>query len=275
MNEKTLYVSDLDGTLLRSNETISDYTSEVINRMTGQGMLFSYATARSIHTAKKVTEGLHAKIPLIVYNGAFIIDNRTGNILDANYFDESVYTLLKNLFAADIYPIVYAWIDGLEKFSYIEDKCSKKAAEFISTRHDNRKNPVYTENELLRGNIFYITCIDTCEKLLPFYKRYKEEYYCVYQKDIYSGEQWLELMPQGTTKAKAIMRLKEILGCKRVVAFGDGVNDIEMFRLADESYAVANAVPELKSIATDIIGDNNEDGVARWIEESVKIPANY
>ena len=42
---KTLYVSDLDGTLLRSNETTSDYTNEVINRLTVQGMIFSYATA--------------------------------------------------------------------------------------------------------------------------------------------------------------------------------------------------------------------------------------
>ena len=52
---KTLYVSDLDGTLLRSDETISEYTAQTINRLTTDGMLFSYATARSYHTAKKVT----------------------------------------------------------------------------------------------------------------------------------------------------------------------------------------------------------------------------
>ena len=61
---KTLYVSDLDGTLLRSDETISEYTAQTINRLTTEGMLFSYATARSYHTAKKVTKGLEAKIPL-------------------------------------------------------------------------------------------------------------------------------------------------------------------------------------------------------------------
>ena len=48
---KTLYVSDLDGTLLRSDERTSDYTNQVINRLTEQGMLFSYATARSLVTA--------------------------------------------------------------------------------------------------------------------------------------------------------------------------------------------------------------------------------
>ncbi|MDO5156865.1 MAG: HAD hydrolase family protein [Eubacteriales bacterium] len=58
---KTLYVSDLDGTLLRSNEVTSDYTNDVINRLTSDGMLFSYATARSLVTAKKVTKGIVAK----------------------------------------------------------------------------------------------------------------------------------------------------------------------------------------------------------------------
>ena len=51
---KTLYVSDLDGTLLRKNETLSSYTIKIINALTSSGMLFSYATARSLNTAKKV-----------------------------------------------------------------------------------------------------------------------------------------------------------------------------------------------------------------------------
>ena len=69
---KTLYVSDLDGTLLRKNETLSPYTIKTINALTSSGMLFSYATARSLNTAKKVTEGLNTHFPLIIYNGAFV-----------------------------------------------------------------------------------------------------------------------------------------------------------------------------------------------------------
>ena len=96
--EKCLYVSDLDGTLLRSDETISDYTCSVINKLTQSGMLFSYATARSYVTAKKVTKGLGAKIPLIVYNGAFVIDNLSEEVLISNFFPNDIKNVWKNFF---------------------------------------------------------------------------------------------------------------------------------------------------------------------------------
>ena len=75
-----LYVSDLDGTLLRSNKVTSKYTNQVINSLVEEGMIFSYATARSLVTAKKVTEGINAKIPLIVYNGAFVFGDGKNDI---------------------------------------------------------------------------------------------------------------------------------------------------------------------------------------------------
>lgn len=83
---KTLYVSDLDGTLLRSSQTTSEFTNNIINNLVNKGMIFSYATARSFITAQEVTNGINVKIPFIVYNGAFVIDNVTKEILIANYF---------------------------------------------------------------------------------------------------------------------------------------------------------------------------------------------
>ena len=61
------------------------------------------------------------------------------------------------------------------------------------------------------------------------------------------------------------------LGCDRLVVFGDQKNDIDMFKAADACYAVSNAVDELKALATDLIQSNNEDGVARWLEEHLSI----
>lgn len=266
-----LYVSDLDGTLLRSNEATSEYTNSTINTLVDKGMIFSYATARSLITAKKVTKGIAAKIPLIVYNGAFVIDNIKEDILIANYFDKQVYSVLDDLFCNDVYPIVYSYIGGKEKFSFVPDLCTKGMKVFLESRKgDIRTNVVDSIQALKEGNIFYITCIDTPEKLEPLYRKYKDRYHCVYQIDIYTNEQWLEIMPLEASKANAIKQLQKMLDCEKLIVFGDGKNDIDMFQIADESYAVANAHEDLKQHATGIILSNDEDGVATWLEENFR-----
>ena len=182
---KELFVSDLDGTLLRSDETLSPYSCDVINLLTDKGMLFAYATARSLVTARKVTSGLDAKIPLIIYNGAFIVDNKSGEILKSNYFGSDVYALLDRLFEEDIFPIVYAHIDGKEKFSYVPSLASSGQKAFTDTRRgDVRENRTDSVRDLKKGDIFYITLIDEPEKLEPLYEEYKDIYHCVYQRDI-------------------------------------------------------------------------------------------
>lgn len=268
--KKCLYVSDLDGTLLRSDETISDYTCDVINRLTESGILFSYATARSYVTAKKVTKGLDAKIPLIVYNGAFVIDNVSEEILISNFFEDDIKEVLEELFANEVYPIVYSYIDKVEFFSFIPDKCNKGMRAFLNTRKgDRRFREADNREQLIQGNLFYITCIDSKEKLEPFFEKYKERYHVVFQQDIYTKEQWLEIMPKEASKANAILQLKKLLGCEKVISFGDAANDMDMFHISDEAYAVANAFDELKQVATGVIESNNNDGVAKWLIDNI------
>lgn len=264
-----LYVSDLDGTLLRSNQKTSEFTNKTINNLVNKGMIFSYATARSLVTAKKVTDGIKAKIPLIVYNGAFVIDNVTEEILIANYFEESVSCVLNELFANQIFPIVYAYIDGVEKFSFVPELCTEGMIKFLNSRKgDIRTNIVSEPENLKRGEIFYITCIDEERKLKPLYDKYKNRFHCVFQKDIYTDEQWLEIMPITASKSNAVKQLQELLKCNKVISFGDGKNDIDMFKISDEGYAVQNADDELKEYATAVIPSNDEDGVACWLKEN-------
>jgi len=268
---KTLYISDLDGTLLRSDVTISEYTSRMITDLTSKGMLFSYATARSYITATKVTEGLRARIPLITYNGAIIVENDTGRILKKNSYSEAQkQEILKALLAGGVCPIVYAYHGEKEVFAYVWEQCSDATKDFLKTRQgDVRETPVDSVEDLIQGEVFYFTCIDEIEKLKPLYQLFKDKYHCTFCKDIYSGEQWLEIMPIQVSKANALAQLKEYLGVDYVVAFGDGINDMEMFEFADEAYAMENAVEELKAIATGVIGSNDEDGVARWLAERI------
>lgn len=265
----TLYLSDLDGTLLGSNQRTSAYTNETINRLVGEGMIFSYATARSFHTARKVTAGLNAKIPLIVYNGAFIVRNDTQELLQTNLFsDAEAREILNAILSAGVNPIVYC-LDDRERFVYNSNHINLETREFVMSRKgDIRDTPVECDDMLVRKGTFYFTCIDDEAKLAPLHDKFHERFTCVYSRDIYSGAQWLEIMPKAATKAHAARQLAKLLGCDRIVAFGDAVNDIPLFEAADERYAVANAADELKSCATSVIASNNEDGVAAWLQEN-------
>ncbi|SEH60763.1 Cof subfamily of IIB subfamily of haloacid dehalogenase superfamily/HAD-superfamily hydrolase, subfamily IIB [Ruminococcus flavefaciens] len=272
MDKKTLYLSDLDGTLLNSMQRTSDHTNKVINELVSEGMIFSYATARSWSAASKVTRGISVSLPAIVYNGAFVVDTLSGERLISNYFDDEVKNVIKKMLESNIQPTVYSVHSGKEKFSYVADRITKGMADFVESRRgDSRNNPVVSEAELFCGDIFYLTCIDDTEKLQPFYDKYKEKYHCVFQRDIYSNEQWLEIMPFKASKSRAALQLKEYLGCERLVVFGDALNDLDLFEIADESYAVENAADELKKAATAVIESNNDDGVAKWLLRSRKM----
>lgn len=273
--DRILYVSDLDGTLLNTKDKIPDYSIKTINGLVDQGMLFTYATARSLVSASKVARGLSTNIPVIVYNGAFIIRPDTGEILSSSFFSEGVRRAVADFLKRErIFPLVYAYVDGIERVSWMPEKENEGFRRYFSKRKgDKRFRPLPDEDRLYEGEIFYFTCIGDREELWPVYERFRndESCICTLQQELYSPEYFCEIMPREATKAKAIGKLKEIWRCDRVVSFGDAINDLPMFRISDECYAVENAVEELKAIATGVIGNNDSDGVARWLLENAVI----
>lgn len=269
---KTLYISDLDGTLLRSDKRLSSFTAETLNRLVGRGMLFSYATSRSYYTASLVTEGFTAQIPTINHNGAFIFENGTGKMLLSNAFSsEDSFRILRLLTEAGIYPIVYARCEAEERFSYAVTRVNDGIRRYLDMhRGDPREKPVNETETLSNGMIIRFLCIDAPDRLEPLYNILKSLHKCIYGREMYSGDYWLEIFPNESTKANAILALKKMVGCDRVVCFGDGKNDLSMFAIADECYAMANAEPELKAIATAVIGHHDDDAVAKWLIATVE-----
>jgi len=269
---RTLYVTDLDGTLLGPDKRVSDRSAEIIARLQERGMLFSYATARSVHTASVVTRNIDFRCPIIAHNGTFIMDNRTFKMVHGNFFtgDEAA-RIIAEIDRLNFSHIAYSWLDGRERFSYLESNVSPQLQKFLDMRMDDvRRRPVKRREELYLGEPYYFNCIDAPEKAWEMYEIFKDEFNCVCAPEVYLKDVWLEIMPKNASKASAILQLKKITGADRVVAFGDGMNDMPMFEAADECYAVANAVDELKRAATGVIGANYEDGVARWLEENYK-----
>lgn len=274
---KTLYVTDLDGTLLNTHETISEYSKEVINKLVEEGMLFTYATARSSISAAVAAKGLSTKVPIIAFNGAFIINPANGEILLSSFFTEEQKTYFKNIFLENqVSPLVYAYVNGIEKVTWRTVTENDGIRDYLRRRKgDKRMNPLTEERagELYLGDTFYYTCIGSREELLPVYEALKdnEEVNCLFHPEIYREEYWCEILPKKATKANAILELKKLWDCDRIVSFGDAINDIPMFEISDECYAVENAVEELKKVATGIIESNENDGVAKWLLENAVV----
>ncbi|HML45572.1 MAG TPA: HAD-IIB family hydrolase [Clostridia bacterium] len=270
---RTLYLSDLDGTLLRSDETIGPYTAGVIREMAKREIPFSYATARSFLTARRVTGELTVSLPAIVYNGVMIVRQPDGAVLSALRFTQSqtraLAAMLRDLGAA---PLVYATLEGRQRVSWLQGGENEGMRHYLNKRSsDPRLRPVDSEADVYAGEVFYLTCIGEQSDMARVQAAASAHPYVrtVFQQELYRPEYWCELMPGEASKAQAALRLKALLNCDRIVAFGDAINDLPLFEAADECYAVGNAVPELKARATGILADNDAEGVAAWLAQHV------
>lgn len=267
---RILYVSDLDGTLMRNDETISAYTERTLNELIEEGLAFTYATARSVESARTITGGLRLKLPVVTRNGTVLADNSTGRHLEKALFTEEEIRLLKELLPElPEYGFVSCFIGDEMIKTYIPGKHTPGMEKYLrKNEHDTRLRPAADPGSMFIGQPGYVTLIDDREKIAPIYERVRNYpgWECLFQKDTYWDEYWLEICPQNCTKAKAVLKLKETFGFEKLVVFGDSVNDLSMFRSADESYAVDNAIDELKEAATAVIGSNEEDAVADFLK---------
>ena len=267
---KTLYVSDLDGTLLTPDQDLSPFTCRVLNRLTKRGVAFTYATARSQDSAEKVTQGLTKALPVIIYNGGFVRQGEERRTLLSQVpSPESIARARQALDRAGLSPLVYTMLEGRERVLWRRDRERPGVARYAASRkNDPRLLPVTDDDSLYRGEIFYLTCIGEEEELFPLWQELQGEegLSVLLQEEIYQpGEYWLELMAKSATKASAAAWLKEYLGCQRMVVFGDGLNDLSLFAPADWRCAVANAVGALIKRADQVIPPNSKDGVARFL----------
>ena len=273
---RILYVSDLDGTLMRNDETISAYTERTLNELIEEGLAFTYATARSVESARTITGGLRLKLPVVTRNGTVLADNSTGRHLEKALFTEEEVRLLKELLPElPEYGFVSCFIGDEMIKTYIPGKHTPGMEKYLrKNEHDTRLRPAADPGSMFIGQPGYVTLIDDREKIAPIYERVRNYpgWECLFQKDTYWDEYWLEICPQNCTKAKAILKLKEAFGFEKLVVFGDSVNDLSMFRSADESYAVDNAIDELKEAATAVIGSNEEDAVADFLKAGFGSP---
>ena len=268
---KTLFVTDLDGTLMRDDKTVSELSVDILNRLIGQGVCLTYATARTFDSASGITKDINFELPVITRNGTVLVNPRTGEKLEIAVFGAGELAAIRQCLEGMSVPgFSTTYLDGQEWKIYLKGRMNQGFRHYLEEHaEDKRLRMKEKEEAWFEGKVCYFTFIADRQELEPLYERVAgyPELNCVFQQDKYRPEYWLEICPKNATKAQAIGRVKELQGCDRVVVFGDSLNDISMFRTADAAYAVENGMEELKQIATGIIGENNADGVARWLQQ--------
>ncbi len=272
---KTLFVTDLDGTLLTREEKVSAYSREHLSRLIDAGMLFTYATARSARSASAALEGLHIRIPVILYNGGVIYDfNRAETLRYVVFSDDQKGYVLDVLLRYGIVPLVYSAEPGRERLRWCKGREREGISRYLyRRRNDDRLEPVYSEGDLIGGTVLYFKCIGPRELLEGAWNvlKYDDRFICIFHQETYQNDFWMEISPREATKANGVRFLKSYLGCDRTVCFGDTSNDSDMFDVCDEKYAVMNADMWLKEKATGVIGYCEEDGVAKFLESRFRM----
>ena len=265
---KTLYVSDLDGTLFDSQGHLSDFSQRTLNKLIAEGVNFTVATARSVSSAGGLLDGLNLKIPAVMMNGVFLTDVPKKEQVYVNYFSEELAQKVIEVFKTNNRPPFVFSFNG----EYIE-------AEFYELKNDYERQFVAKRQKLYRRfekvdnytvgeNTVYINGIDYKETMQSVADGLKEidginfSYYL----DTYSGDKYfVEVYVESAGKWNSIKRLKEIYGFDRIVAFGDNANDIEMLKNADKAIVVGNAQPIAKQYADEVIDTNDNDGVVKYL----------
>lgn len=273
---KTLYVSDLDGTLLTSDARVSEESANILNRLIDDGLLFTAATARSVASVRPIMQGINLNLPVVLMNGVFVHDLKKGkSLFSAGINKNDAEKIIKLTKKHDGYPFFFCKNKD-ELLVYFTDLPLKEQRDYYNERSnltDKRFCRVDALSVHENDIPVYFSFLDTKERLMPLYNEITEidNVSCVFYKDSYTEELWfLEVFSSEASKPRGVEFIKNMTGAERVVVFGDNLNDIPMFESADECYAVQNAREEVKEIANGVIGHHNKNGVAIFIQKDFK-----
>lgn len=266
MNEKTFLIAlDLDGTLLTANDAISFHTKSVLQRAISDGHHVIICTGRPFRRSKIYYEELNLDTPIVNFHGAYVHHPK-----DINW--EILHTPIDYHVANDIINfsnkygvqnIVIEMMDqkifmNIENIDLMKAFFNPKDVEF----HTMPSSLQFSPTSLL---------IHPHDKGSCNIRKILSETYNGIIKCIQWGPPWnlLEFQSVGSNKAIGLKKICEYfdISSDRVIAFGDGENDIEMIEFAGMGVAMGNAVPKLKTLSKAVTLGNDENGIAVFLDK--------
>ena len=275
MGDKTIYVSDLDGTLLKDDGEISVYTRKNLIKLLNAGVNFTVASARSIPSVQQTLRGIPFHLPVIEINGAFISDFTTGRHLLIN---DMRTDLIETVFG---YITEYNCMPFISTFNSDEDRLYYQTLPndgmqwYFDNRRmagDKRLCKVRRLRDVFVDNVVALTVINTRQQLVNLATKMMAEFNDDLQMHFFENPysppwHWLTIHDKKACKSVAIRELLSYSGfdLKNLVVFGDNLNDVNMFKMAPRAIAPSNASDQIKKLATEVIGSSQEDSVIKYI----------
>lgn len=252
MENISLILSDLDGTLFHDDKSISDFSAQVIAEAQKKGILFGISTSRALVNASRYLDGLRPDV--MITNGGGLVYYKEEKIYSCEFTKDEARTLIDAAFKFGGKDFTIS-VDN-ENGLYCNSKEDLGDRYWTPTDFSDFNEPamkvcVETLDKHLVEKIASSIGIDKID-FLPF-----------------SDIPWYKMSKKNATKERAIENLCSYLNlpAEKIVAFGDDFNDIGMLKLCGKGVAMGNAISEVKSVADEICLSNEEDGVARWIKE--------
>ena len=272
MKNIKMIVTDLDRTLLRpklpgdDDSKISDYSADIFNKCIGKKIKVAFATARP----KRVTTQYLEIIPadaVILHNGGLIYEGEE-QIFHCNISSGAVKNIVRSI--SRDFPEATLSVEADDVlYTNFEAEFDPATANWDYTILNNLSEclPDKSAEKIIVGLRSVNMMTEKTEDVIKRFEKYLND-------DLYvelNSERFLFFMNRNAKKSTAVKFLAERYGfdMSEILAFGDDYNDVDMLRECGAGVAVSNAIDEAKAVADYICGPNDEDGVAKWIEENL------
>ena len=261
--EGFLLCSDLDGTLLTDNKSVSKENSEAIEYFKSEGGLFTFITGRPPLIAEDIYEMVKPNAPIGCFNGGGIYDFESSKFLWSIELPKEAIELVKS--AVKEIPDIGVQVNTKNRIIFTHENSTMEWFRSI-TNIPNDACDIDEINEPVIKVVFGHDDGKSIERLSEVLHSHEKSQMFDY---IRSEEKLYEILPKGISKGNLLMKLADILGIdrKNTVAVGDYNNDISMIHAAGIGYAVQNAVPEAKAVADRVTVSNQEHAIARIVED--------
>ena len=258
-----ILISDFDGTLFRTDKTVSQANIDAINAFKKAGGIFAVCTGRMTAGIEHVLKGIGYKGVFVSFNGAEVVDTEKGVLYSDKIKNDVLYKVTKFIEDRGVYVQAYPE-NKLLISKYNENTefyLTLNKVEFIV------KNPIHDYIKESGIESAKVLIFDEPQKIDGIIGDLRREF--PYLEVVRASEKMVEITNKGVLKSDGVRRLSEIYGVpvSEIIAMGDAGNDIPMIKAAGLGVAVRNASDEVKA-ASDIVVPSCDDDAVKYVIEN-------